>query len=148
MYLQQFVAHIYKTQALGLPVKIEAQVDTLCLLTQPWKELQPDLKTNNTQNSQNIKPYGGLTTKDLKKTYSFRQEGGVESWTWVDRWCGMERQWWWNEQESYLGKEQSQARPHSPGFQHWENRKWIKKLWYIYMMEYYTAERKKEVLPL
>ena len=24
---------------------------------------------------------------------------------------------------------------------------WIKKLWYIYMMEYYTAERKKELLP-
>ena len=23
---------------------------------------------------------------------------------------------------------------------------WIKKLWYIYMMEYYTAERKEEVL--
>ena len=24
---------------------------------------------------------------------------------------------------------------------------WIKKLWYIYMMEYYTAERRKEFLP-
>ena len=24
---------------------------------------------------------------------------------------------------------------------------WIKKLWYIYMMEYYTAERRKELLP-
>ena len=24
---------------------------------------------------------------------------------------------------------------------------WIKKLWYIYTMEYYTAERKKEFLP-
>ena len=24
---------------------------------------------------------------------------------------------------------------------------WIKKLWYIYTMEYYTAERKKELLP-
>ena len=24
---------------------------------------------------------------------------------------------------------------------------WIKKLWYIYIMEYYTAERKKELLP-
>ena len=23
---------------------------------------------------------------------------------------------------------------------------WIKKLWYIYMMEYYTAERRKELL--
>ena len=25
---------------------------------------------------------------------------------------------------------------------------WIKQLWYIYAMEYYTAERKKELLPL
>ena len=25
---------------------------------------------------------------------------------------------------------------------------WIKKLWYIYTMEFYTAERKKEVIPL
>ena len=25
---------------------------------------------------------------------------------------------------------------------------WIKKLWYIYKMEYYAAERKKELLPL
>ena len=24
---------------------------------------------------------------------------------------------------------------------------WIRKLWYIYTMEYYTAERKKELLP-
>ena len=24
---------------------------------------------------------------------------------------------------------------------------WIKKLWYVYTMEYYTAERKKELLP-
>ena len=24
---------------------------------------------------------------------------------------------------------------------------WIKKLWYIYTMEYYRAERKKELLP-
>ena len=24
---------------------------------------------------------------------------------------------------------------------------WIKKLWYTYTMEYYTAERKKELLP-
>ena len=24
---------------------------------------------------------------------------------------------------------------------------WIKKLWYIYMMEHYTTERKKELLP-
>ena len=24
---------------------------------------------------------------------------------------------------------------------------WIKKLWYVYTMEFYTAERKKELLP-
>ena len=24
---------------------------------------------------------------------------------------------------------------------------WIKKLWYIYLMEYYAVERKKELLP-
>ena len=24
---------------------------------------------------------------------------------------------------------------------------WIKKLWYIYIIEYYTAERKEELLP-
>ena len=24
---------------------------------------------------------------------------------------------------------------------------WIKKVWYIYMVEYYAAERKKELLP-
>ena len=24
---------------------------------------------------------------------------------------------------------------------------WIKKMWYIYTMEYYTTERKKELLP-
>ena len=24
---------------------------------------------------------------------------------------------------------------------------WIKKLWYIYTMDYYTAERKKELIP-
>ena len=26
--------------------------------------------------------------------------------------------------------------------------KWFKKLWYIYTMEYYSAERRKELLPL
>ena len=26
-------------------------------------------------------------------------------------------------------------------------KEWLKKLWYIYTMEYYPAERKKEVLP-
>ena len=26
-------------------------------------------------------------------------------------------------------------------------KKWIKKLWYIYTMEFYAAERKKELIP-
>ena len=36
---------------------------------------------------------------------------------------------------------------------HWKQSKcpsvneWIKKLWYVYTMEYYIAERKKELLP-
>ena len=45
-------------------------MDTLHLLMQPQKELQPDLKTNNTQNHQKIELYGSPTTTDLKKTHS------------------------------------------------------------------------------
>ena len=39
------------------------------------------------------------------------------------------------------------------GWKYWKQPKcpsvneWIKKLWYIYTMEYYTAERKNEILP-
>ena len=49
-----------------------------CLLAQPLKELQLDLKTNKTQNCQKIELYVSLTTKDLKKPHSSRQVGGVE----------------------------------------------------------------------
>ena len=47
----------------------------LCLLTQPQKELQLDLKANNTQNCQEIGLYGSLTTKDLKTPHSTRWVG-------------------------------------------------------------------------
>ena len=69
----------------GLPVKMEAWVDTLCLLAQPQRELQLYLKTNNNQNCQKIKLYGSLTTKDLKKPHSPRRAGGAESQRWAER---------------------------------------------------------------
>ena len=36
----------------------------------------------------------------------------------------------------------SQAQPKCPSVNGW-----IKKLWYIYIMEFYAAERKKELIP-
>ena len=104
----------------------------LCLLVQPQKELQLDLKTNNTQNHQKIELYGSPTTKDLEVIFiqmgrrgrnaemgreaqrcSVTQRGGgsgkeVPHSRVVDK-----------NQEVYLGGEQSQpqARLHSPGFQ-------------------------------
>ena len=45
----------------------------LCLLVQPQRELQLNLKTNNTQNCQKIDLYGNWTIKDLKRTHSSRQ---------------------------------------------------------------------------
>ena len=50
----------------------------LCLLVQPQRELQLNLKTNNTQNCQKIELYGSLTTKDLKQPHSSRHVGGTE----------------------------------------------------------------------
>ena len=44
----------------------------LRLLAHPQKELQLNLKTNNTQNCQKIELYGSVTTKDLKKPQSCR----------------------------------------------------------------------------
>ena len=49
---------------------MEAYVDMFHLLTQPQKELQLNLTTNNTQNYQKIELYGSPTTKDLKKPHS------------------------------------------------------------------------------
>ena len=49
-----------------------------CLLTQQQKELQLDLKTNKTQNYQEIKLNGSPTTKDLKKPCLSRQVGEAE----------------------------------------------------------------------
>ena len=48
--------------------------------TKRIQELQLNLKTNNTQNCQKIKLYGGPTNKDLKKPQSSRWGGGVEMW--------------------------------------------------------------------
>ena len=51
-----------------------------CILTQPQQKLQLDYKTNITQNHQNIKLYGSLTTKELKKPHSSRWVGGAKRW--------------------------------------------------------------------
>ena len=45
-------------------MKMEVQANMPGLLQKPQKELQIDLKTNNTQNYQKIKLYRSLTTKD------------------------------------------------------------------------------------
>ena len=57
----------------------------LHLLEQPQRELQLDLKANDSQNHQKIELYGSLTTKDLKKPNSSRQVGGVEMWICAER---------------------------------------------------------------
>ena len=59
-------------------MKMEVQANMPGLLQKPQKELQIDLKTNNTQNYQKIELYGSPTTKDLKKPHSSRWVGGVE----------------------------------------------------------------------
>ena len=46
---------------------------------QPYKELQPNFKTSNTQNCQKIELCGSRTTKDLKDPHSSRRVGGVET---------------------------------------------------------------------
>ena len=100
----------------------------LHLLTQLRKELQLNLKTNNTQNCQKIKLYGSLTTKDLKKPHSSRRVGGEKMQRPVERGVAcrgggttgspnslvVNKNW-----EEYLGsqKSQPQAGPHSPGIQ-------------------------------
>ena len=60
----------------------------LCLLMQPQKELQIDLKTSNTQNHQKTELYGSPTTKDLKKPHSSRWIGGVEMHRQAERYRG------------------------------------------------------------
>ena len=39
------------------------------------RRITTNLKTKNTQNCQKIELYGSLVTKNLKKPYSYRQEG-------------------------------------------------------------------------
>ena len=92
-----------------------------------WEELQLGLKANNTKNHQKIQLYGSSITKDLKDTHSSRWVGWAELWRQVGRWCDTEKwrqQQQWNRLEGQRGSEQSQLQvwPHSPGFQHWEDR--------------------------
>ncbi|KAF6095114.1 hypothetical protein HJG60_012086 [Phyllostomus discolor] len=72
----------------------------LPLFAQHKKELQLNIKTNNTQNCQKIELYGSLTTKDLKKSPSSRWVGGAEMetrWRGEEVWREVVRQWWqWN----------------------------------------------------
>ena len=61
------------------PVKMEVYVDKLCLLTQPQKELQLNLKQINAQNFKKIKLYGSPATKDLTKPQSSRRVRGAQT---------------------------------------------------------------------
>ena len=68
-----------------LLVKMETQVNTARLVTQPQQKLQLNYKTTIIQNCQKIKLHGSPTrtslvpTKELKKSHSFRQVGGVKT---------------------------------------------------------------------
>ena len=57
-----------------------------------------NLNTKNNQNCQKIKLYGNLTTKELKKKYSSRLVGGVETVIWGrdDLWQGGSWQTRWS----------------------------------------------------
>ena len=90
-----------------------------CLLAQPQQNLHLNHKITITPNHQKIKVYGSSTTKELKKTYSFRHVGGAET-----QRCEMEQvvphpRVVDKNQEGYLRSERSQPhiRPRSPGFQ-------------------------------
>ena len=61
-----------KNHSSGLPVKIQAQVNTTHLLAQPQQKLRLNYKTTITQNRQKIELYRSATTKELKKSHSFR----------------------------------------------------------------------------
>ena len=60
-----------KNVSFGLRVKMEAWVNTPCLI-QLQQKLQLDYKTSITQNSQKTVLYGNPTTKGLKKPDSSR----------------------------------------------------------------------------
>ena len=53
-------------------------------------------KTNITQNHKEIQLCGNLTTKELKKSHSFRQVGGAETWRWGEMCMEAWRQETWN----------------------------------------------------
>ena len=74
IYIICYIFNKYKiklgiiNQKYRLPDKIEALVDTFCLLTQP-KEDNNKFKKQNNQNCQKIKLYGSPTIKELKKKH-------------------------------------------------------------------------------
>ena len=51
----------------------------------PTKRRTTNLKTKSNQNSQKIKLYGSLTTKELKKKHSSITVGGAELGSWAKR---------------------------------------------------------------
>ena len=61
------------------------------------RRITTNFKTKNTQNCQKIELYRSLTTKDLKKLYSSRWVGGVETGSWsgedIASWQQVVR-WW------------------------------------------------------
>ena len=83
------------------------------LLPCKTKRITTNLKTKNNQNFQNIKLYGSLTTKELKKKQSSRTVEGVEmgSWDGEDAWQGGGWQTGWSHirvqksREDQLGSE-------------------------------------------
>ena len=97
------------------------------------RRITGNLKTKYNQNCQKTRPYGSLTTNDLKKKYSL---GGQEGQKWgaeaerthvaaVVRPAELGVPHSHKNQEGHLGSEtcQPQARwQHSPGFQHQENK--------------------------
>ena len=94
--------HYYQLSSI---VKMVVQVDKLCLLAHPQRELQVNLKTTNMKNCQKVKLHGSLTTKYLKKPHSSRQVGGTEirnRQKGKETQCGAERQKWHQNEPSYI----------------------------------------------
>ena len=70
--------------------KMEVQVDYALLLHTAERRTTTNLKTKNNQNCQKTELYGILTTEQLKRKYSSRPVGNVEtgSWNGEDKWQG------------------------------------------------------------
>ena len=101
---------------MGLPVKMAAWGDTLCLLTQPQEESQLTSKQN--PELPKIKLYGSPTTKDTNKPHHPNREEGVEG----EPEQGVPNRWshihmWWIKigRDTFEGSNPS-PRPDSAGF--------------------------------